>query len=319
MILFRAIVCCVAVAAGAVSSCFAQSLLADINQKTVTVLAGEPDWFDEAQAIADALAHEQGLRILPMQGRGCIDSTADVLQLTQVDVAVLSADCVDYAEQQGLLPQATKKLAYVSRLKALPLIIVTRRDVPNLTALAGMRIATGPADSAAFASGEMLLGGLGLPFVRVAKSGDAAIQLLKSNAADAVLLHGFEALDGSLDPQRFHVLGLTATQNATTSHAPALVSATDVKGLLPAGGTVETVSTALVLAVFNGPQQSAKAARIKLFSTAFIEQQAMGDNATQLSASVPGWQRNAASQNALEALTFEPSEQDNTKQQGDGP
>jgi ABC-type amino acid transport substrate-binding protein len=315
-----ALVCCVWVAAGAVSPvAVAQSRLADVNEKTITLLAGEPGWFPAAVAIAEALAHEQGLRVLPVQATGCIDAAADVLQLTQIDVALLSSDCVDYAEQQGLLPQASKKLAYVARVKPLPILLITGIDVPNLTALAGKRIATGPADSAAFASGEILLGGLGLPFVRVAKSGADAIALLKSGAADAVLLQGIDALDGSLDPQRFHVLGLTATETSTASHAPALVVAADLKGLLPGGGTLETVSTALVLAVFNWPVKSAKAKKIKLFSTTYMAQQALGNGAAQLSAEVPGWQRYDTSQKALEALTTDLPQQNTVSQQGDGP
>ncbi len=314
-----ALVCCVLVAAGTISPvAAAQSNLADVNEKTITLLAGEPGWFSAAVTIADSLAHEQGLHVLPVQGTGCIEAAADVLQLTQVDVALLSSDCVDYAEQQGLLLQASKKLAYVARVKALPIVVVTSRDVPNLTALAGKRIATGPADSAAFASGEILLGGLGLPFIRVAKSGTEAIVLLKSGAADAVLLQGLDALDGSLDPQRFHVLGLTATESSTASHAPALVDAADLKGLWPGGGTLETVSTALVLAVFNWPAKSAKAKKIKLFSTTYVAQQALSGNAAQLSASMPGWQRDVTSQKALEALSTELPDQRKTPQQGDG-
>jgi hypothetical protein len=320
MALFRAVVCSAVFASGWLATdVVAQPRLVDINQKTLTLLSGEPAWFPDAVAIANEIDHENGLRVLPMQGSGCIESAADVLQLAQVDVALLSSDCVDYAEQQGLLPSASQKLAYVARVKSLPIILVTRRDIPNLTALAGKRIATGPAHSAGFASGEILLGGLGLPFIRVAKSGVDGMAALKSGKADAVLLQGLAALDGELDPQKFHVLGLTTTQNSTLSHAPALVEASELKGLFAGSGSLETVSTALVLAVFNWPAKSAKAAKIKLFSVAYFEKQAMSDDASQLSASVPGWQRYATSQNALEALTIELPEQPTTLQQGDGP
>jgi ABC-type amino acid transport substrate-binding protein len=319
MALFRAVLCSLVFASGLLADgAFAKPPLADINQKTLTLLSGEAIWFPAAVAIANQLDHENGLRVLPMQGSGCIESAADVLQLTQVDVALLSSDCVDYAEQQGLLPKASQKLAYVTRVRSLPVVLVTGRDIPNLTALAGKRIATGPADSAGFASGEILLGGLGLPFIRVPKSGVEGMALLKSGEADAVLLQGLDALDGTLDPQKFHVLGLTATQNSTASHAPALVEASELRGLLASGTSLETVSTALVLAVFNWPAKSAKAEKIKLFSTAYFEKQALGDGASQLSASVPGWQRYSTSQNALEALTIELPEQP-TLQQGDGP
>ena len=320
MALSRAVMCCAVCASGLfATAAIAQSRLADINQTTLTLLSGEPVWFPDAVKIANQLDYENGLRVLPMQGSGCIESAADVLQLTQVDVALLSSDCVDYAEQQGLLPKASQKLAFVARIKTLPIVLVTRRDVPNVTALAGKRIATGPANSAGFASGEILLGGLGLPFVRVPKSGVDGLALLKSGEADAVLLQGLDALDGTLDPQKYHVLGLTTTQNSTTSHAPALVEALELKGLWAGKSSLETVSTALVLAIFNWPEKSAKAAKIKLFSEAYFATQAAGEDASQLSASVPGWQRHSTSQNALEALTIEIPEQSNTLQQGDGP
>jgi hypothetical protein len=92
-----------------------------------------------------------------------------------------------------------------------------------------------------------------------------------------------------------------------------------LKGLLAGSGSLETVSTALVLAVFDWPAKSAKAEKIKLFSAAYFEKQALSQDASQLSASVPGWQRYATSQNALEALTIELPEQPTTLQQGDGP
>lgn len=296
----------------------AQPHLADINKKTITLLAGEAAWFAQAQTIADHVAHEQGLRVIPMQGTGCVDAAADVLQLTQVDMALISSDCLSYVEQQGLLPKASQKLAYVARIKSLPLILITRKDVPNLTSLAGKRIATGPANSAGFASGEILLGGLGLPFVRVPQDGKAAVAALKKGDADAVLLQGFDALDGSLDPAMFRVLGLTTSQNSGAAHVPALIDAKDLQGLLPLGQSLETVSTALVLTVFKWPASSPKAAKIKLFSSVYFEKEAFGDNAAQLSTLVPGLERHSSATRAFEALQTEfPATP--AFQQGDGP
>lgn len=293
----------------------AQPSLAAINQKTLTVLSGEAQWFPDTLAISQSVEHAEGLRILPIHGQGCIESAADVLQLTQVDVAVLSADCVAYAQAQGLLSGAAKKLTYIARIRALPFVIVTLRNNANLTSLAGKRIATGAANSATFASGEMLLGGLDLPFVRVAKSGGAALELLKAGGVDAVLLQGLSALDVGLDAKRFHVLGLTAPQPLAATYAPALLDASTLNGLGAGQQSIETVSTSLLLAVYNWPKQSAKAQKIKQFTKVYFEQQAMGDGAQELSVAVPGWQRHDVSQSALNALTIISP---NT-QQGDGP
>lgn len=305
----RVLLCGVLCVAGVLNvQAFAQSKLAEINQKTITLLSGESQWFDQTLAITQKMSHLDGLRLIAMHGDGCIDSAADVLQLAQVDVALLSSDCVTYAQAQGLLPRAAQKLSFVARLKAEPLLLLTTRDHNNLTSLAGKRIATGAANSAGFASGELLLGGLDLPFTRVAKSGVEAIETLKRGEADAVLLHGVDELAG-LDAKRFHVLGLTAPQDFAQHYAPALVDA----GAL--GGSVETVSTSLLLAVYNWPKNSAKAQKIKLFTQAYFQQHAAGDEAQELSAAVPGWQRHAYSKQALDALSTNTPE----LQQGDGP
>lgn len=310
MLVARVLVCGVLSCCGGLSGqALAQSKLAEINQKTITVLSGESQWFDETLAITQKMSHVDGLRLIAMHGDGCIDSAADVLQLTQVDVALLSTDCVDYAEAQGLLPSAANKFSFIARIRAAPLLLLTTRNFNNVTALAGKRIATGAANSAGFASGELVLGGLDLPFTRVARSGAEAIELLKRGETDAVLLHGLDELTDGLDAKQLHVLGLTAPQALSKQYAPALVDA----GAL--GGSVETVSTSLLLAVYNWPKNSAKAQKIKQFTKIYFEQHAAGDEAQELSASVPGWNRHAISLQALETLTL------NTPdiQQGDGP
>jgi hypothetical protein len=295
------------------SPVLAQQSDSEINRKAVSLLAGESQWFGEALRVSRALAHEQGLKILPMQGSGCIESAADLMQISQVDIALLTTDCVQYAETQGLLPDASRKLTYISRVASLPVFIITRRENETITSLAGKRIATGAAHSANFAAGELLLGGLGLPFSRVPKNGAEAIALLKANSADAVLHVGTQGLDGALDPARFHILGLSAPSEFTNTFPPALVAATSIKGL--ANGDVETVATSLVLATFNWPKTSTKAEKIKLFTSAYFATQGQTSNATELSAGVEGWQRNTAATQALETLKLE---QDNTVQKGDG-
>jgi uncharacterized protein len=304
---------CVLGLAVAAPGAFAQSRLSTINEKTVTLVAGEPQWFGATVALSRLLKNENGLRVLPVQGDGCIESAADVMQLSQIDVALLTTDCVEYAEQQGLLPSAKKKLAFVARVESLPLIIVTRKEFPTLTSLANKRIATGPAHSAGFASGELLLGGLGLPFARLPRSGTEGLAALKANEVDAVLLQGLHLLDGELDPQRFHVIGLSAPAVDATSYAPALIESAALKGL--SATDVETVSTSLVLAVLNAPKNSSKSEKIKLFSGAYFTQQASGDEAPLLSTNIAGWQRHTSAQQALDALPNEPIQ----TEQGDGP
>jgi hypothetical protein len=304
-----------AICAVGLPAAWGASRMAELNQKSFTVLAGESTWLSAVDGLVDTLNHENGLHVLAVKGNGCLQASADLMNLQQIDMAVLTADCVAYAEAQGLIPNATQKLAYVSRLKALPIVLLTRRTIPNLTALAGLRIATGPAQSAGFATGELLLGGLDLPFTRVAKSGVAAVSALQSGEADAALLVGLDALDGTLDPSKFHALGLNAPAQTKTVYAPALLTATDLKGLLTDQSSLETVSTALALAVVNWKAGSPQAEKVKFFSDQYFAATAnLGDAGD--SVAIPNWQRHQTSSQALEALD---TQQQDNQSQGDGP
>jgi hypothetical protein len=312
----KALVCWVFACGLLATAADAQSRVADINGKTVGVLVSEEAWLPKLTTLSRDINHVEGLRLLPMVGAGCVQSTNDMFVLQSVDVALLTADCVDYAVQQDLI-RDLKNMAYVARVESLPIVIVTRKEFGSLTALAGKRIATGPAQSAAFASGELLLGGMGLPFARVARSGVDALDALKTGEADAALLLGLDALDGALDPRRFHAIGLTAPPQGNTVYAPALLTGADLKGLTDQD--LETVSTALVLATAKDAVNAIKASKVALFSSVYVRNQALLDSAGHLSAVVQGWQRHRSSEKALEALATPAIETNSSLQQGDGP
>lgn len=286
----------------------------DVNNRSVGVVAGDDAWLPRIVMLGRELNNEQGLRVLPIASAGCMQSAADVMRLDHVDVSLLTTDCVAYAEQQGILPEAISKLAYLARVEALPIVLLTRKETKTLTALAGKRIATGPADSAAFATGELLFGGMGLPFKRVAKSGALAVSSLEAGDADAALLLGLEHLPASLDTQKFHVLGLTAPATLPDVYAPILLEPEQLRGL--AGEqSFETISASLTLVTPRKLRSTAQTNRIKLFSQVYFQHQMNLGNAPQLSTNITGWQRHGASATALQALEI-PTE---TLQQGDGP
>jgi TRAP-type uncharacterized transport system substrate-binding protein len=287
---------------------------ADANRNVVSLLAGEPAWLAAATAIAQRVAHRDGLQVMAVQGEGCVSSVADLLQLERIDAALLMADCVAYAERQTLLPQATAKVAYIARVEQVPLLLLTRRDYASVTALAGKRIATGTAYSAGFATGELLLGGIGLPFQRVPKSGVAALAALRSGEADAVLLHGPALLEHGWDTTAFHVIGLAAAQDTADVYSPAIVPADKLQGL--AAADVETLSTGLVLVARQAKSTSSESA-VQRFAAAYVSQVFAGEDAHHLAARVPGLPRLKAASTAVNTL-YGKGPADTSFEQGDG-
>jgi hypothetical protein len=289
----------------------------DVNSKSVGVVAGDDAWLPRVIDLSRQIDNEQGLRVLPIASAGCMQSAADVLRLDHVDAALLTIDCVAYAQAQGLLPNAMRKLAYVARVEALPIVLITRKNITTLTALAGKRIATGPAHTAAFATGELVLGGMGLPFRRVAKSGASALSALENGEADAVLLLGLEHLSSRFNVDGFHALGLAAPAALAEVYSPILLPPEKLRGLAK-GQDFETITTALTLVALQKPRNAIQQKRLTLFSSVYFEQQQALGNAAQLSTTLAGWQRQASSALALQALDTTTLQPENF-QQGDGP
>jgi TRAP-type uncharacterized transport system substrate-binding protein len=281
-----------------------------LSQNTIMLLAGESRWLAEANTITNELTHENGLKLLAVQGNGCVESAADIMQLSSIDAGVVTADCVQYAKAQGLLPATENDMTYVSRLATLPIYIITKRDNKTLTSLAGQRIATGPAHSAIFATGELLLGGMGLPFQRIPKSDDDALALLAQGQADAVLMLGALSSTIELDPGRFHIIGLSTPIELANDYATTLMPQATLQGL--SAFDVETIATPLLLVTRQTKTSSDK---MKSFVSAFINLQATSTDAPTRFAPVNGWKRNLSAAQELKQRKLEPG---NNSPQGEG-
>lgn len=284
----------------------------DQNFNSISILVGEPAWLNRVQGLASLLDHQQELRLLPMLGRGSVQALNDLSQLRAVDMALVNSDVIIYAQMQGLIGDPVKSYAYIAGLQKLPVALVARKQIVNLTGLAGRKIATGPAQSGSFATGELVLGNLGIPFARVAESGTSAVISLQEGRADAALLLGTDGLK-TLDASQFHVLPLPVPKELQSYYSPALLSA-DVLGDLNQGqGDVESFAVTLTLAVLNWPAGHANSLRLKHFADVLwsADELPLGTN---LTADVPGWQRHESALQALAAFKTNP-----TSTQGKGP
>jgi hypothetical protein len=267
---------------------------AEARANALTIVAGEPEWLWLASSLADELDHRQGLRLVPTLGRGSLQSLADLAQLPGTDTAIIAADTLAYADAQGLLIPAHERFSYVARLQSLPIVLVTHTSIPSLTMLANKRLCTGPAQSAAFATGELVFGTLGVPFVRVPKSHSDGLAALRRGDADGVLLLGTDALKTSAALNDFHILPLPLPQGLETVYQSHTLDQNDLPGLPANGPKLDTISTALVLATSSLRRNAEQLAALKrLIAELFSSQtQLTWLQTASLANDVPGWQRN---------------------------
>ena len=268
------------------------------NKHIIGLLAAEPHWLNQAAAISAKLNHENGLRIVPMLGAGGVQAYQDLMQLNAVDAALISADSLQYASQQKLLNGAPTKYSYIARLETLDVVLVAKRNITSVAGLAGKRIATGPAQSAAFATGELIFGTLAIPFTRVAKQDEAAIDALLNGTADAALILGTDFSTAALSDGQYHVLSLPLNAKFNGLYQPAMMSSSDLPGLVQTGHNIETVSTALVLAVGDHSRDALHTESLQVFEDSLFTYLG-SDSGANLAANVPGWKRQQQAQKLL--------------------
>lgn len=268
------------------------------HDSVIGMLAAEAQWLPAANRIAAKLDHENGLRIVPMLGAGGVQAIQDLANLPMVDVAIISSDSLIYAAQQDLLRGQIDKFSYVARLDSLEVVLVARRDIRSVADLAGKHIATGPAQSATFATGELLFNAMNISFSRVAKQDEAAIDALNSGQADAALFLGTELSTAALSDGRFHVLSLQIPASLSKIYQPAILTTHNLPGLIIGNQNVETFSTSLALAVYDRPRDLVHTKALQNFETMIFKLSA-GDRSGNLAAAVPGWKRHADAQKIL--------------------
>jgi uncharacterized protein len=265
---------------------------------SIGLLAAEPQWLAAASKIAAKLDHENSMRVVPMLGEGGLRGLNDLANLPLVDAAIVSSDSLSYASIQNLLDGQRDKFSYIAKLSSLDVVLIAKRNIANIAGLAGKRIATGPAQSAAFATGELVLGGLNIPFTRVAKQDDAAVNALINDEADAALILGTDISTSGLSDGRFHVIKLEASPELAQIYQPAILTSQELPGLVVGKQTVETLATSLTLAVIEKPRDAAHQKSLENF-TSLMFKLPDGESGANLAAAVLGWKRHAESQKIL--------------------
>lgn len=278
----------------------AGALQADPKETPFNIMVGEASWLTDAAIIAKAMDHESGLRIMPVLGRGSVQAVQDIETFPNLDAALVTSDSLTYVKAQNLTDPNDNQLTYISAVKQLPIVLVASRNIANITALAGKRIATGAADSASFASGELLMGAMEVPFLRVPASQEGAVDALLAGQADAAFFVGLPSNISKLN-RNFRVLSLVLPKELATTYAATKLTSADLPNLIPSTTQVDTVGTELVLAANNATNSKDHVKALKAFTFELFRQGA--DSNAMLRADVPGWTRDGTAANLAKTLT----------------
>ena len=89
-----------------------------LNANTVTLISGTigGTYVQFGADLASVLDDGNKLRVLPIVGRGSVQSVADILFLQGVDLGIVRSDTLDYLERKGFAKDIKKQFTYVTKL-----------------------------------------------------------------------------------------------------------------------------------------------------------------------------------------------------------
>ncbi|MBC8037411.1 MAG: ABC transporter substrate-binding protein [Rhizobiales bacterium] len=283
------------------------SITANADDTAVGVLAATPDEMALLLRLSHAVDHENGLRIVPMAGKGPVQTLTDLFYIRGVDAALVPSDTLAFMERNGLLENIDSKFAFVVRLFPLDVHVIAGPHINSLSDLDGKTVATGPAVSESYVAGQFLLGATGISAKTIEANGAAAIRAVVEGKADAAILVGrkplpeLKVLESDMG---LHLIDVAAPEGLQDIYAPSLVTNEDYPRFVDAARPVETISASLVVAVLDRQRGTPQYAKIQRFADGLftaLQRGSSGDASLNLAALVPGWSRHPAVAEALES------------------
>ena len=79
--------------------------------------------------LASVLDDGDEMRVLPIIGRGSVQSIADILFLKGVDLGIMRADTLDYLERKGYTGNIRGQFAYITKLYNEEMHVVAKKSI----------------------------------------------------------------------------------------------------------------------------------------------------------------------------------------------
>ena len=113
-----------------------------LNENTVTCITGTigGTYVQIGADLASVLDDGNNLRVLPIVGRGSVQSVADILFLQGVDIGIVRADTLDYLERKGFAKDIKKQFTYVTKLYNEEMQIIAPKSINTLRDLEGKTV-----------------------------------------------------------------------------------------------------------------------------------------------------------------------------------
>jgi TRAP transporter TAXI family solute receptor len=283
-----------------------------LNVNTTTVITGTigGTYVQFGADLASVLDDGDRLRVLPIVGRGSVQSIADILFLKGVDLGIIRADTLDYLEKKGVASNIRGQFTYVTKLYNEEMHVVAPKKIERLADLEGKTVSIDLPNGGTFVTAITIFERLGIKANFVYIEQRIAYEKLRKGEIDALI-----AVQGSpsklitqIKDDALHFVPVDYAAPLQGDYLPSQLKAEDYPALIPPGGRVDTIAVPAVLAAYNWAPGTERYRKVEHFVQSFFEKFERFQQPpfhpkwkeVVLNAPLKGWTRFAAAQTWLD-------------------
>lgn len=296
----------------------------DLNKNTVTIMGSQAqtaytEFAQDMQNVLDDL-EGNGMRVLPILGRGGGQNFLDVLFLQGIDLGMVERDVIEnYKETDpDLYRNIENRVRYILKLSNSEMHFFARNEIKKLEDLRGKPVSFYKPGSSSEQAIDKILGACGIEVERVYADTDLGAEKLRKGEIMAVgrisgaphgALTSFTAQDGHFLPLDEENLPAGCFQKLMTMYLPAFLKHEHYPNVLAENELVPTLANATILVTYNFTEKTERYESIAKFVTKLFDK--IDDFRTgprhpkwkevNIVAEVPGWTRFKAAQQWIDA------------------
>ena len=290
-----------------------------LNANTVTLISGTigGTYVQFGADLASVLDDGNKLRVLPIVGRGSVQSVADILFLQGVDLGIVRSDTLDYLEKKGFAKDIKKQFTYVTKLYNEEMQIIAPKSYKSLKDLEGKTVSVDLPNGGTFVTALTVAERIGMKANFVYIEQRIAMEKLKTGEVDAVIVVGgkpYKSVSSFNNDGRFHLVTVDYSKPLQADYLPATLTAKDYPNLIADGEKVDTIAVPAVLAAYNWAPNTERYRKLANFVDAFFTKFPTFQKPpfhpkwkeVSLSAPLAGWTRLPAAQQWLDKNNLQP-------------
>ena len=283
-----------------------------LNSNTVTLISGTigGTYVQFGADLASVLDDGNKLRVLPIVGRGSVQSVADILFLQGVDLGIVRSDTLDYLEKKGFAKDIKKQFTYVTKLYNEELHVIASKSIRNLKELDGKTVSVDLPNGGTFVTSLTVFERLGIRPNVVYIEQRIALEKMRAGQLDAVIVcwgKPYKSVSSFKD-DRFHLVTVDYDKPLQSDYLPATLNSKDYPNLIAEGEKVDTIAVPAVLAAYNWAPNTERYRKLANFVDAFFTKFPTFQHPpfhpkwkeVSLSAPLAGWSRLPAAQQWLD-------------------